>query len=118
MTNRAASAPEVLQDDKATAAEYVLGLLPMAERAGFEAILLGNADLQQDVAAWREYFSTFVADFNDRSPPPQLINLIEAKLSSEPSVPLWRQVVPYVIGAALGSVLTWLAVITGIMSVN
>lgn len=113
------AAPSKFEDeDKAMAAEYVLGLLPPAQRSAFESVLLSDQDLQQDVAAWRQYFSTFAEDFKDRTPPPQLINRIESRLSVVPRTALWKQVLPYVIGAALGSVLTWIAVSSGVMPVH
>lgn len=124
MTRQAASSVSPIGDgssletDQAIAAEYVLGLLPVQDRSAFEVLLSKDHDLQQDVAAWRAYFSSFATAYDDKIPPPQVINRIEAKLPVAKRVALWRQVVPYIIGAALGSILTWGAVVTGVMPLN
>ncbi|MGH1415952.1 MAG: hypothetical protein ACRBB0_20875 [Pelagimonas sp.] len=100
---------------EATAAEYVLGLLTEAERTAFEDLVSSDPDLQQDVAAWREYFSTFVADMPEHVPPPQVLRRIEAKLAGAPRVPLRKQIVPYVIGAVIGAVICWVALWAGVL---
>lgn len=94
--------------DEATAAEYVLGLLAADELHAFEAQLITDTDLQQDVAAWRAYFVTFTETLPDKSPPDTLRNLVEHRISGKKRKPIWVQVVPYAIGAVIGAILTWL----------
>ncbi|WP_136441212.1 hypothetical protein [Pacificoceanicola onchidii] len=92
------------------AAEYVLGLLDEAERAAFEAQLRVDADLEQDVAAWRTYFATFADDLEEIPPPPQLWRRIEAAaFGGEKRKPLWQILWPYAAGAVLASACTFAA---------
>ncbi len=97
-----------LDGDDAIAAEYVLGLLTSDELQAFEARLVSDSDLQQDVAAWRAYFVTFTETLPDKSPPDTLRNLVEQGISAKNRKPVWRQLVPYAIGAVIGAILTWL----------
>ncbi|MBO9468116.1 hypothetical protein J7443_23020 [Tropicibacter sp. R15_0] len=93
--------------DEATAAEYVLGLLSDAEATRFEAQLNKDQDLQQDVAAWQAYFCTFLETVQPQTPPPALWREVEKRVGQEPRPPFWRQVLPYLIGAAIGAALSW-----------
>lgn len=92
---------------EASAAEYVLGLLPEEEVAAFESRLEVDPDLQRDVAAWRDYFATLADPVPDVDPPPQVWRRIESARFGPPRKPLWRQLVPYGVGAVLGAVLAW-----------
>lgn len=100
--------------EEATAAEYVLGLLSDAETTRFEARLNKDRDLQQDVAAWQAYFSTFLETVQPHTPPPALWRDVEIRVGQEPKVPMWRQVLPYLIGAFFGGGLTWLVSTIGL----
>ena len=65
---------------EAAAAEYVLGLLPEAEARAFHARLGQDRDLQRDVEAWQDYFSTLTDEIAPVAPPPQVLRRIEARL--------------------------------------
>lgn len=102
---------------EAGAAEYALGLMPREEIDGFEARLASDADLQQDVAAWTEYFATFTDPIPETAPPPQVLRRIEAHVfgpsANMPS--LWKQVMPYLVGAVCGAALAWIVFASGLL---
>ena len=68
-------------DDRILAAEYVLGLMPAAERRAFEVRLGGDAALRAEVAAWAEDFVRLTDDAPEVAPPAALWRGIEAALS-------------------------------------
>ena len=72
-----AAAPE---DDAATAAEHVLGLLPEGERAAFEARLSAEAALRALVARWEEDLAAVALDLPEEAPPPHVRRAIERRL--------------------------------------
>ncbi|MGP6086613.1 anti-sigma factor [Antarctobacter jejuensis] len=102
---------------EAAAAEYALGLMPKEEIEAFETRLAGDIDLQQDVAAWTEYFATFTDPVPQVAPPPQVLRRIESRIfgnaASVPSV--WRQVLPYLVGAVAGVVIAWIVFTSGML---
>ena len=100
---------------EAAAAEYVLGLLPEAERGAFEARLAQDPDLRQDVAAWAEYFSTLLAAEEEVAPPPQVLRRLEADLFVTARRPVWQQLLPYALGAVAGAMLAWIAFTTELL---
>lgn len=101
---------------EAGAAEYSLGLMPKEEIAGFEAQLVAEPDLQQDVAAWAEYFASFTDLIPEETPPPQVLRRIEGKVFGVvEKAPVWRQVLPYLVGAVIGAVLAWIVFASGVM---
>ncbi len=95
---------------EAGAAEYALGLMPQEEIDAFQARMMGDTDLQQDVAAWTEYFATFTDPIPKTAPPPQILRRIEAQVFgvTEGKPPIWRQVVPYLIGGVVGVFIAWM----------
>ena len=101
---------------EAGAAEYSLGLMPKTEIAAFEAQLLAEPDLQQDVAAWTEYFASFTDMIPEEAPPPQVLRRIEGRVfGAEERRPVWRQVLPYVIGAVAGAAIAWVVLTSGLL---
>ncbi len=101
---------------EAGAAEYSLGLMPKDEIAGFEAQLIAEPDLQQDVAAWAEYFACFTDLIPEETPPPQVLRRIEGKVfGAVEKAPVWQQVLPYLIGAVVGVVLAWVVFASGLL---
>lgn len=100
---------------EAMAAEYVLGLLDEAEIAAFEARLEQDRDLQQDVAAWGEYFATLTDPIPEKTPPPQVLRRIEADLFSAPKRSIWQQVLPYLGGAVVGAAVAWAVLNSGVL---
>ncbi|ASP22850.1 anti-sigma-K factor rskA [Antarctobacter heliothermus] len=101
---------------EAGAAEYSLGLMPKDEIAGFEAHLVAEPDLQQDVAAWAEYFACFTDLIPEETPPPQVLRRIEGKVfGAVEKAPVWQQVLPYLIGAVVGVALAWIVFASGLL---
>ncbi|MCT4559580.1 MAG: hypothetical protein N4A61_16150 [Pelagimonas sp.] len=96
-------------------AEYVLGLLTGPQKAEFEARLAHDTSLEQDVVAWSEYLATLTEIAPEVAPEPALLRRITAQAygAQGPRPPIWRQVLPYLIGGALGGLLVWLAVWAG-----
>ncbi|WP_089278290.1 anti-sigma factor [Antarctobacter heliothermus] len=101
---------------EAGAAEYSLGLMPKEEIAGFESQLVAEPDLQQDVAAWAEYFACFTDLIPEETPPPQVLRRIEGKVfGAVEKAPVWQQVLPYLVGAVVGVVLAWGVFASGLL---
>lgn len=75
MTDRTPLTP----DDDALAAEYVLGVLDAAERAGVELRLRRDADFAAAVVAWEDRLSPLNIGFPEVAPP-DLLPAIEARL--------------------------------------
>ena len=72
-----AAAPE---DDAATAAEHVLGLLPGGERAAFEVRLREEPALRALVAEWEERLAAVALEGPDVAPPPRVRRALERRL--------------------------------------
>jgi anti-sigma-K factor RskA len=101
---------------EAGAAEYALGLMPQAEIDEFETRLAAEADLQQDVAAWTEYFATFTDLIPEEVPPPQVQRRIESRIFGVVEKrPIWQQVLPYLVGAVGGVVIAWIVFASGLL---
>lgn len=100
---------------EAAAAEYVLGLMPEAERRAFEERLARDADLRQDVAAWETYFATLADGLEEIAPPPGVLRRVESRIFPTPRRALWRQLLPYALGAAAAALVAWLAVATDLV---
>ncbi|MBS0123171.1 anti-sigma factor [Thetidibacter halocola] len=100
---------------EAMAAEYVLGLLSKDEVRAFERQMATDPDLEQDVAAWTEYFATMTDDLPEVAPPPQVLNRIEQRLFSTPRPSIWRQLMPYLGGAVAAALLAWVVVGTDLL---
>ncbi|MBU2962418.1 anti-sigma factor [Citreicella sp. C3M06] len=100
---------------EAAAAEYVLGLLPAPERKAFEKRLLDDLDLEQDVAAWQEYFASFAERIAPQEAPPQVLHRLEAQLFGAARKPVWRQLVPYLLGAITAAAIAWGVSFSGLL---
>ena len=72
-----AAAPE---DDAATAAEHVLGLLPEGERAAFEARLRAEPALRALVAEWEERLAAVALDVPSVEPPARVRRALDRRL--------------------------------------
>ncbi|MBE9638406.1 anti-sigma factor [Salipiger mangrovisoli] len=101
--------------EEATAAEYVLGLLPVPERQAFEARLARDPALAREVASWCACFAALTADISEVAPPASLWPRLEARLHGAAQPPLWRQLLPYLLGAVLAAGLAWAAMVTGLL---
>ncbi|SDX96690.1 anti-sigma factor [Citreimonas salinaria] len=100
---------------EAAAAEYVLGLLSEDEAQGFEARMREDPDLEQDVAAWRDHFATLTDPVAAQAPPPRVWGRIESDLFKPARKPIWRQLLPYGVGAVLGATLAWAVFVSGVL---
>lgn len=81
------------RDDSALAAEYVLGVLPNAERAAFARRLVSDLALQRDVAAWEQHLSALNEAIEPVAPPRAVWNRIEERVfgaTTEPRVTWWN----------------------------
>lgn len=99
---------------EAAAAEYVLGLLPEDEARAFERRMEAEPELEQDVVAWAEYFSTLTDDIPEAAPPPALFRRIERSAYGAPPKPLWRQLLPYLSGAVAAAIIALMLVGTDV----
>ena len=101
-------------NDDLLAAEYVLGVLPLAERQTFSDRLVRELELRQRLTFWENHFAALNAEIAPVSPPAQLVRSIEHRLfGDEPPQPrgwgspvFWR-------GLSFAS-LAALAVVTGL----
>ncbi len=101
---------------EAGAAEYALGLMPRTEIGEFEARLAAEPDLQQDVAAWTEYFATFTDIIPEATPPAEVQRRIEARVFDDrEKQPVPRQILPYAIGAVVGAALASAVFLSGLL---
>lgn len=101
---------------EAGAAEYSLGLMPRDEIAAFEAGLMAEPDLQQDVGAWTEYFASFTDLIPAESPPPQVLRRLEGRVFGVvEKAPIWHQLLPYLVGAVIGVVIAWGVFASGLL---
>lgn len=88
-------APEPDPRDIATAGEYVLGTLPLAEREAFQRRLLNEPALVAEVARWETHFDPIAAEVRPVSPPAKVWNNLERRLFPERTAPagsvrLWK----------------------------
>ena len=67
-------------EDGSLAAEYVLGVLPDAERKAFAARLSVSAALRTEVQFWEQQFSAFNGDYAASNPPPALRAAVHERL--------------------------------------
>jgi anti-sigma-K factor RskA len=105
-------------DDRILAAEYVLGLMPAAERRAFEVRLGGDAALRAEVAAWAEDFVRLTDDAPEVAPPAALWRGIEAALDTPVTTAPRRRfgLLGYAIGGLLAATLAWVVMTSGLMS--
>ncbi|MEJ6389199.1 anti-sigma factor [Gymnodinialimonas ulvae] len=81
---------DISPDDNALAAEYVLGLLPADELAGFEVRLRRETSLFALVASWQSEFAALAeAEVDSAMPPRALQSRIEARLFDDNRPTTW-----------------------------
>lgn len=73
--------------DIATAGEYVLGTLPLAEREAFQRRLLNEPALVAEVARWESHFDPIADEVRPLSPPAKVWNNVERRLFPENTSP-------------------------------
>lgn len=78
------------EDDGIAAAEYVLGVTDMADRAAFETRMGGSAAIRALVAEWEARLAGMNAAYA-AMPAPDLLPLIEARLFGAATRKTWRQ---------------------------
>ncbi|MBU3029690.1 anti-sigma factor [Paracoccus marinaquae] len=88
-------APEPDPHDMATAGEYVLGTLPLAEREAFQRRLLSEPALAAEVARWQAHFDPIADEVRPVSPPAKVWHDVERRLFPDPaphagSVRFWQ----------------------------
>ena len=95
------------------AAEYVLGVLDLPERAAAEARLKRDEAFAARVAAWEARLGG-LNDIFDEAPAPDLLPRIEARLFPTPERPMARSWSPlrWISGMAFGATLVVLALVT------
>ncbi|MFN6952055.1 MAG: anti-sigma factor domain-containing protein [Albidovulum sp.] len=76
---------EHLPEREALAAEYVLGTLPLAERLAVEAMIDSDAGFRALVEDWRDRLAPLNEGYAEVSPPPGLLDRIEARLFPVPA---------------------------------
>ena len=108
--------PDLRGGWEAAAAEYALGLLPEAEKPAFEARLTRDPELRDELAAWETYFATLADAAEPVSPPPQVFRRIESDLFPAPRRSVWRGILPYVLGAVTGALVTWAVFSAGLLA--
>jgi anti-sigma-K factor RskA len=67
-------------DDALKAAEYVLGVMPSAERAAFARRLANEAALRSDVAFWENHFTNLTDRVAPVTPPPEIWERLERRM--------------------------------------
>ncbi|MCA0939271.1 anti-sigma factor [Salipiger pacificus] len=108
--------PDPPEGVEALAAEYVLGLLTEPELRHFEALLVRDAGLRQEVASWQACFAALTADIPEAAPPEDLWPRIEARLHGPVRAALWRQLLPYLLGAVAAAGIAWAALVSGVLT--
>lgn len=68
------------REDGTLAAEYVLGVLPDAERKAYAVRLPSDASLRAQVQFWEQQFSSFNGDYASANPPPALRAAVHERL--------------------------------------
>ncbi|CUH76148.1 hypothetical protein [Tropicibacter naphthalenivorans] len=100
---------------EASAAEYALGLLSEEDRFGFERQLDGDPELEQEVIAWAGFLTTLTETVPPKTPPAALARRIERAAFGAPPPAIWRQVLPYALGAIAGAGIAWLVFSSGLL---
>jgi anti-sigma-K factor RskA len=88
--------PTPHEEASMVAAEYVLGLLPAAERQAFASRLAGEPRLAELVRYWEEHFVQIADVVEPVAPARQVFNRIERRLFAEtarPRASLWNSLV-------------------------
>lgn len=85
--------PPLAPDDDALAAEYVLGVLDLAERLVAERRLRADPSFAAAVTAWENRLSPLNAGFPE-APAPDLLPAIEARLFPQRARRRWRLLAP------------------------
>ena len=73
--------------DIATAGEYVLGTLPLAEREAFQRRLLNEPALMAEVTRWETHFDPIADEVRPVSPPAKVWNKVERHLFTDANAP-------------------------------
>ena len=101
--------------DAALCAEYVLGLLSGDEQRAFEQRLSRDGDLQAEVAYWCENLADLTLGLPEVTPAPAVLRRIEIAAFGPGRPPLWRLVLPYILGAVAAAAVAWVASVSGVL---
>lgn len=99
-----------LDQDDALAAEYVLGVLSLADRSAVEARLKNDSAFVARVAAWENRLSPLNDDYAE-VPAPDLVPRIEARLFPVAEQPARRPLFGWLSGAATAAAIAIAAVV-------
>lgn len=72
------------------AGEYALGLMEGQDRVEFEARLVDDAQLREEVARWQEHFAALGMQVEEVAPPASVFEHLKRELWSENALP-WRR---------------------------
>ena len=97
--------PEERDEDRLLAAEYALGLLTSADRSLFEARLLVDTELREEVVFWQEHFVTLAEDIADVQPDARVKTIIERRLFGVPVKTAGSSILRFLTGGAIIAVL-------------
>ncbi|MEO8530674.1 MAG: anti-sigma factor, partial [Deltaproteobacteria bacterium] len=97
--------PMELDDDKSQAAEYALGLLTPGDRSLFEARLLVDSELRDEVIFWQERFVTLAEDMASVKPPVRVKTTIERRLFGVPVKTAGTSILRFLRGGAIAAAL-------------
>lgn len=100
------------EDDRLLAADYVLGVAPVAERARAEALIRQDGAFAAEVEGWQRRLSGLDAEFAPVEPPAALLARIEGRLFGRPQrARRGARILGWLSGAAaaaaLAAVLLW-----------
>ncbi len=107
--------PDLPGGDAALSAEYVLGLLSEGEVRAFEGRLSAEPDLQAEVVYWAEHFADITDTVPDVTPPKAVLRQIEIRAFGDTRKPLWRQLVPYALGALAAAAIAFAVNLGGLL---
>lgn len=88
-----------MEEDDALAAEYVLGVLTLADRSAVEARLKNDSAFAARVMAWENRLAPLNDDYAEVAPPADLLTRVEARLFPAPAQPARRPLFGWLAGA-------------------
>jgi anti-sigma-K factor RskA len=100
------------QDDDLLAAEYVLGVLPIADRLAVEARAKTDAALAASIALWQARLHPLNDNTPDLAPTPDLFAQIEGRLFPKPTRKPWFAGLWAGVGASLAVILVAVMLLT------
>ena len=100
-----------LEEDEALAAEYVLGVLSLADRSAVEARIKNDSGFAARVSAWETRLADLNGAYAEVAPDPALLPRIEARLFAAPARPARRPLFGWLAGALTAAAVAIAAVV-------